>query len=154
MTQFDQQFKDAILRIMNQGFEEYNERTGHSTKIIPGLTFELDQGFPLLTLRKIPIKIFVAEQIWYIMGSQKPDEFVGKFTKIWDAFTEQDGTIPAAYGHRWRSASASTASQAGSSPCSRPSPSAQRTASAILDLPEPFGPTTAVIPEVKSKTVF
>ena len=104
MTQFDQQFKDAILRIMNQGFEEYNERTGHSTKIIPGLTFELDQGFPLLTLRKIPIKIFVAEQIWYIMGSQKPDEFVGKFTKIWDAFTEQDGTIPAAYGHRWRSA--------------------------------------------------
>jgi len=104
MTQFDQQYKDAILRIMNEGFEEKNERTGHSTKIIPGLTFELDQGFPLLTLRKIPIKIFVAEQIWFIMGSKNPDDFVNKFTKIWEDFTEADGTIPAAYGHRWRSA--------------------------------------------------
>ncbi|OGF30230.1 hypothetical protein A2533_02935 [Candidatus Falkowbacteria bacterium RIFOXYD2_FULL_35_9] len=104
MTQFDQLYKDAILRIMNEGFEELNERTGHKTRIIPGLTFELDQGFPLLTLRKIPIKIFVAEQIWYIMGSKNPDDFVSKFTKIWEDFTEEDGTIPAAYGHRWRSA--------------------------------------------------
>ena len=104
MTQFDQQYREGILRIMNEGFEETNERTGHKTKIIPGLTFELDNGFPLLTLRKIPIKIFVAEQIWFIMGSNNPDDFVNKFTKIWEDFTEEDGTIPAAYGYRWRHA--------------------------------------------------
>jgi thymidylate synthase len=104
MTQFDQLYREAILKIMNEGFEEYNERTGHSTKIIPGLTFELDQGFPLLTLRRIPLKIFIAEQIWFIMGSQNPDDFVNKFTKIWVDFTEEDGMIPAAYGHRWRKA--------------------------------------------------
>lgn len=104
MTQFDRLYKEAILKIMNQGFDEYNERTGHVCKVIPGMTFELDEGFPLLTLRKIPIKIFVAEQLWYIMGSKRPDEFVNKFTKIWEDFTEEDGTVPAAYGHRWRAA--------------------------------------------------
>ena len=102
MTQFDEQYKEAIWEIMNKGFEEYNERTGHKTKTIPGVTFQLDNGFPLLTLRKIPIKIFVAEQIWFLTGSNRPDEFLRKYTKIWDDFTEKDGTIPAAYGYRWR----------------------------------------------------
>lgn len=87
---------------MNEGYEELNERTGHKTRTIPGLTFELDHGFPLLTLRKIPLKLFIAEQIWFIMGSKDPADFVGKFTKIWDDFKEEDGTIAAAYGYRWR----------------------------------------------------
>ena len=87
MTQFDQQYKQALWEIMNKGFEEYNERTGHKTKIIPGITFHLDNGFPLLTLKKIPIKIFVAEQIWFLTGSNRPDEFLKKFTKIWDEIT-------------------------------------------------------------------
>jgi len=104
MTQFDQQYKQAILDIMNKGYDETNERTGHVCRILPGITFHLDQGFPLLTLRKIPLKIFIAEQIWFIMGTNKPADYVGKFTKIWEDFTEEDGTIPAAYGHRWRHA--------------------------------------------------
>ena len=102
MTQFDKQYKQAIWEIMNQGFEEYNERTGHRTKIIPGTTFHLENEFPLLTIRQIPIKLFVAEQIWFLTGSKRPDEFLNKFTKIWDDFLEDDGTVAAAYGHRWR----------------------------------------------------
>lgn len=102
MTQFDKQYKEAIREIMNNGFEEYNERTGHKTKIIPGITFQLDDGFPLLTLRRIPVKVFVAEQIWFLTGSDDPNFFLRKFTKIWDDFTEDDGKITAAYGHRWR----------------------------------------------------
>src|SRR3989339_136780 len=104
MTQFDEQYKAAILRLMNEGFDERNERTGHVCKVLPGLTFELDKGFPLLTLRKIPSQIFVAEQCWFIMGSKQPADFVNKFTKIWEDFTEADGSIPAAYGYRWRHA--------------------------------------------------
>ena len=102
MTQFDTQYKNAILDIMNRGYDELNERTGHKTKILPGVTFRLDAGFPLLTLRKIPLKLFIAEIIWFIMGSKNPDEFVGKFTSIWKDFTEADGTVAAAYGYRWR----------------------------------------------------
>ncbi|MBL7058630.1 thymidylate synthase [Patescibacteria group bacterium] len=102
MTQFDEQYKNAIWEIMNSGYEEYNERTQHKTKIIPGITFQLDNGFPLLTLRKIPLKIFIAEQIWFLTGSNRPDYFLREYTKIWDDFTEEDGTISAAYGYRWR----------------------------------------------------
>ncbi len=102
MTQFDQQYRDALLEIMNKGYEELNERTGHRTRILPGVTFRIDAGFPLLTLRKIPVKLFVAEQIWFIMGSKNPEDFVNKFTPIWKDFTEADGTIAAAYGYRWR----------------------------------------------------
>lgn len=102
MTQFDQQYQSAIREIMNSGYDEYNERTGHWTKALPGITLRLDRGFPLLTLRKIPVKLFVAEMIWFIMGSQNPEDFVNKFTGIWKDFTEEDGTVAAAYGYRWR----------------------------------------------------
>jgi len=104
MTQFDELYRAGVLKIMNEGYDEFNERTGHVCKVIPGMTFELDKGFPLLTLRKIPVKLFVAEQIWYIMGTDRPDDFINKFTGIWKDFTEADGTVPAAYGHRWRHA--------------------------------------------------
>lgn len=102
MHQFDIQYKEAIRRIMNEGSEEYNERTGHRTLALPGITFEIDQTFPLLTLRKIPVRIFVAEQIWFIMGEDNPDNFLAKYTKIWDDFREEDGKIAAAYGYRMR----------------------------------------------------
>lgn len=102
MTQFDEQYKEALRDIMNKGYEEYNERTGHKTKILPGVTFRIDKGFPLLTLRKIPLTLFTAEMIWYIMGSQNPEDFVNKFTGIWKDFTEENGNVAAAYGYRWR----------------------------------------------------
>lgn len=102
MTQFDTQYKEAVREIMNNGYEETNERTGHKIRIAPGITFRLNEGFPLLTLRKIPTKLFIAEMIWFISGSNNPDDFVNKFTPIWKDFTEVDGTVAAAYGYRWR----------------------------------------------------
>jgi thymidylate synthase len=102
MTQFDLEYQKAILDIMNKGYEEYNERTGHKIKILPGVNLRVEQGFPLLTLRKIPVKLFVAEMIWFIMGSKNPEDFVNKYTGIWKDFTEVDGTVAAAYGYRWR----------------------------------------------------
>ncbi|MDD5589588.1 MAG: thymidylate synthase [Candidatus Portnoybacteria bacterium] len=102
MHQFDIQYQNVLRRILNEGGEEYNERTGHRTLALPGVNFEIDQTFPLLTLRKIPIRIFVAEQIWFIMGSDDPDIFLSKYTKIWDDFRESDGKIASAYGYRMR----------------------------------------------------
>jgi len=102
MTQFDREYKKALIEILNKGIEEKNERTGLKTKAVPGLTFHIDFGFPILTLRKIPIKLFVAEQIWFLTGSNNPDDFMSKYSRIWDDFREKDGTVAAAYGHRWR----------------------------------------------------
>jgi len=104
MTEFDKKYKVLVKEIMANGIEEYNERTKHKTKAIFGYQYDFDlgKGFPLLTLRRIPIKLFVAETIWYISGSNKPEHFLNKHTPIWKSFTEKDGTVAAAYGHRWR----------------------------------------------------
>lgn len=102
MTEFDLKYQQALKEIMEKGTEEINERTGHKTKALPGVTFSITAGFPVLTLRRIPVRIFVAEQIWFLMGSRRPSEFLNNFTKIWDDFTNVDGAVSTAYGYRWR----------------------------------------------------
>lgn len=90
---------------MKNGIAEKNERTGHEVTALPGLSFSIDvekEGFPLLALRKIPVRIFVAEQIWFISGARRPDDFLRGFTKIWDDFTNPNDVVTVAYGYRWR----------------------------------------------------
>ena len=104
MTTFDTIYQGIIKKIIEEGVEELNERTGHKTKSLPGITFQIDlekDGFPVLTLRKNPIKSPIAEQVWFISG-EKNTEFLRKYTKMWDEFIEPDGTITSAYGYRWK----------------------------------------------------
>ncbi len=104
MTTFDAIYQNLIKKIVEEGMEELNKRTGHKTKTLVGLTFQIDlekEGFPILTLRKNPIKSPIAEQIWFITG-ERNTEFLRKYTKMWDEFIEEDGTITSAYGYRWR----------------------------------------------------
>ncbi|TSC84610.1 MAG: Thymidylate synthase [Parcubacteria group bacterium Gr01-1014_17] len=105
MTKFDGIYQDMIRRIMLGGIAEVNQRTRHETRAIPGMHFSVDiekDGFPLITLRKIPIQMFVAEQLWFISGSRKPEDFLREFTKIWDDFTNPGDVVTVAYGYRWR----------------------------------------------------
>jgi thymidylate synthase len=102
LTEFDAAYRALIRRIMTEGVEERNARTGHATRALPGLTIEVEAGFPLLTLRRIPLKVFIAEQVWFLTGSRRPEESLHQFTKIWDDFTNLNGVIPTAYGYRWR----------------------------------------------------
>jgi thymidylate synthase len=102
MTEFDRQYVRCLQDILENGFEELNERTGRKVKAMPGVHFRISGGFPLLTLRRIPIQVFVAEQIWFLMGSRKPAEFLSQHTKIWEDFTNLNGVVSTAYGYRWR----------------------------------------------------
>lgn len=105
MTKFDKIYGDLLADIMKNGIAEVNKRTGHEVKAIPGAHFSIDiekDGFPLLTLRKIPLKVFIAEQIWFLMGARKPEIFLRDFTKIWDSFTNPGGVVTVAYGYRYR----------------------------------------------------
>jgi thymidylate synthase len=105
MTKFDEIYQNLLKEIVDRGIEEVSQRQNCKTKAIPGLTFSIDiekDGFPLLTLRKIPVKMFVAEQVWFISGSRKPSDFLNDFTKIWDDFTNPGGVVTVAYGYRWR----------------------------------------------------
>ncbi len=100
---YDRQYQMILQQLLEHGIEEVNQRTGHMCKSLPGMTmrFNLAQGFPLLTLRKIPMKVFLAEQVWFLMGN-KNLAFLQRFTKIWDEFAEQNNCVESAYGYRWR----------------------------------------------------
>jgi thymidylate synthase len=105
MAEFDSIYKRLLSDIMVSGVREVNKRTGHETAALPGLSFSIDlqkDGFPLLSLRKIPIKIFIAEQIWFVTGARKPEVFLRDFTRIWDDFTNPGDVVTVAYGYRWR----------------------------------------------------
>lgn len=102
MTIFDKAYKEFLFKVYNQGIEEKNERTGYKTKILTGAHFDINAAkFPLLTLRKIPLKLFIAEQIWYLQGTKELD-FFQRYSKIWDDFKEDDNTVDSGYGYRWR----------------------------------------------------
>ncbi|MEX1014733.1 MAG: thymidylate synthase [Candidatus Paceibacterota bacterium] len=105
MTKFDKIYQKMIKDIIENGIREKSERTGLETAAIPGMHFSLDiekDGFPVLTLREIPVKIFVAEQAWFIAGARKPEDFLREYTKIWDYFTNPNDVVTVAYGFRWR----------------------------------------------------
>jgi thymidylate synthase len=105
MTKFDGIYQKMLRDIMESGIEEYSDRTKLHTKALPGMHFQINpaqDGFPLLTLRKVPIVGPIAEQIWFLSGSRKPEEFLRDFTKVWDAFTNPNDVVTVAYGYRWR----------------------------------------------------
>lgn len=104
MTTFDTIYQNIVKKIMEEGVDEVIARTGHTSKAVPGISFSIDiekDGFPVLTLRKQPLKSPIAEQVWFIQG-KKDATFLRKFTKMWDPFMEKDGTLSSAYGWRWR----------------------------------------------------
>lgn len=105
MTKFDETYQNIVRDIMDHGMTEYSERTKHETKALVGVHFNHDiekDGFPILTLRKSPIKMFVAEQMWFLSGARKPEDFLREYTHIWDDFTNPGDVVTVAYGYRWR----------------------------------------------------
>lgn len=105
MTKFDRDYKEILHRIVADGALELNRRTGVAVRALPGITIQVDlekDGFPLLSLRKIPMS-FIPEIMWMLSG-RKDTTWLSGFTKIWDSFKDKDGTISSAYGYRWRHA--------------------------------------------------
>ena len=88
MAKFDQIYQNLLTEIMTKGIAEKNQRTGHETKALPGVHFQVDleqDGFPLLTLRKIPVPMFVAEQFTGTEGKYvKIEDTVRAFREILD----------------------------------------------------------------------
>ncbi len=103
MKDVDGQYAKMLEDIMRLGTREVNARTGQECCSLPGLTFQVDQAehFPLVSLRRIPVKNFVAEQMWFLSGSDDV-RWLSQKTKIWDSFAEPNGVVTGAYGRRWR----------------------------------------------------
>ena len=111
-TEINKIYRELINKILEQGTDIHDKRKFHQhqpdkkiiTRTIYGFNFSYDlekHGLPLISLRKIPIKLFVGETVWFLRGDNNPNGVIRRFTKIWDDFVEDDGTVTS-YGNRWR----------------------------------------------------
>jgi thymidylate synthase len=97
------QYLDAVREVLQQGTRKEN-RTGVDTLSTFNITYEIDlrDGFPLLTTKQISWKNIVVENLWFLSGDPQIGLLRKHGCKFWDAWANEDGSVPSAYGNFWR----------------------------------------------------
>ncbi len=97
------QYLDLIRDILEHG-EIREDRTGTGTKSVFGTQtrYDLRDGFPLLTTKKVLFAAVVRELLWFLRGSTNIHDDLTQHTPIWDAWADEDGNLGPIYGHQWR----------------------------------------------------
>jgi thymidylate synthase len=97
-------YLDLIRLLLDRG-EDRPDRTGIGTLSLFGLQtrYDLREGFPLVTTKKVLFPAVVRELLWFLRGSTNIHDDLTQHTPIWDAWADPDGELGPIYGHQWRS---------------------------------------------------
>jgi thymidylate synthase len=103
MNHTDEQYLSLVKEVMENGVEKH-DRTGVGTIAVFGAQrkYDLREGFPLLTTKKVLFDAVIRELLWFLRGSTNINDNLKEHTPIWNAWAGPDGELGPIYGYQWR----------------------------------------------------